>query len=80
MSTQLTMKLAGGGQMNWSFAQEGLIDELSIVLAPTADGVRQAASLFERAAFLPECPPATFHLRAVEKLEEDGLWLRYAKA
>lgn len=50
------LMLAGGGQMNWSFAQEGLIDELSIVLAPTADGVRSAASVFERAAFLPERP------------------------
>ena len=56
------LMLAGGGQMNWSFAQEGLIDELSIVLAPTADGVRSSASLFERAAFLPEHPPAAFRL------------------
>ena len=74
------LMLAGGGQMNWSFAQEGLIDELSIVLAPTADGGRSSASLFERAAFLPEHPPVSFHLKAVEKLEDDGLWLRYAKA
>ncbi len=28
------LMLAGGGQMNWSFAQEDLIDELSIILAP----------------------------------------------
>lgn len=74
------LMLAGGGQMNWSFAREGLIDELSIVLAPTADGVPSAASLFERDAFLPPCPPAAFRLKAVERLEEDGLWLRYAKA
>lgn len=74
------LMLAGGGQMNWSLAREGLIDELSIVLAPTADGNRSTASLFERAAFLPKCPPASFHLKAVEKLEDDGLWLRYIKA
>lgn len=74
------LMLAGGGQMNWSLAQEGLIDELSILLAPTADGDRSAASLFERAAFLPERFPITFHLKDVERLEDDGLWLRYAKA
>lgn len=30
------LMLAGGGQMNWSLAQEDLIDELSVVLASTA--------------------------------------------
>ena len=73
------LMLAGGGQMNWSFAQEDLIDELSIILAPTADGNREAASLFEKPAFLPERLPAVFHLKAVEKLDDDGLWLRYTK-
>ena len=73
------LTLAGGGQMNWSFAQEDLIDELSIILAPTADGNREAAPLFEKPAFLPERLPAVFHLKAVEKLDDDGLWLRYTK-
>lgn len=74
------LMLAGGGQMNWSFAQEDLIDELSIILAPTADGNREAAPLFEKPAFLPERLPAVFHLKAVEKLDDEGLWLRYTKA
>ena len=65
--------------MNWSFAQEDLIDELSIILAPTADGNREAASLFEKPAFLPERLPAVFHLKAVKKLDDEGLWLRYTK-
>lgn len=73
------LMLAGGGQMNWSFAQEDLIDELSIILAPTVDGNREAASLFEKPAFLPERLPAVFHLKAVEKLDDEGLWLRYTK-
>ena len=73
------LMLAGGGQMNWSFAQEDLIDELSIILAPTADGNREAAPLFEKPAFLPERLPAVFHLKAVKKLDDEGLWLRYTK-
>lgn len=73
------LMLAGGGQMNWSFAQEDLINELSIILAPTADGNRAAASLFEKPAFLPERLPAVFHSKAVEKLDDDALWLRYTK-
>jgi hypothetical protein len=52
---------------------------LSIILAPTADGNRTAASLFEKPAFLPERLPAVFHSKAVEKLDDDALWLRYTK-
>lgn len=74
------LMLAGGGQMNWSFAQEDLIDELSLILAPAADGDPAAASLFDRPAFLPKHSPVSFHLNAVEKLDNDGLWLRYTAA
>ena len=69
--------LAGGGLMNWSFLQENLIDELSIVLAPTADGSRTAATLFEKAEFLPDRAPAAFTLKAAEKIDADTLWPRY---
>lgn len=68
---------AGGGLMNASLLQEGLIDELSLVLSPLVDGGR-AASIFDRAAFLPERGAAAFALQNVERLEGSGLWLRYA--
>lgn len=67
---------AGGGLMNASLLQEGLIDELSLVLSPLVDGGR-AASIFDRAAFLPEQGVAAFALQAAERLEGNGLWLRY---
>ncbi len=63
--------------MNWSFAQEDLIDELSLILAPAADGNPAAASLFDRPAFLPERSTAVFSFQGVERLDGDGLWLRY---
>lgn len=53
--------VAGGGIANQSFLQEGLIDELSIVIAPVADGSRTAASIFERADFLPDSNPFPLH-------------------
>ena len=68
--------LAGGGVTNWSFASAGLIDELSIVLAPTADGDSGAASLFETGGFSASLP-AAFALKGVEQIENDTLWLRY---
>ncbi len=68
--------LAGGGITNWTFAAQGLIDELSIVLVPTADGDIGAASLFEAGDLAPVIPKA-FTLKAVEVIENDTLWLRY---
>ncbi len=68
--------LAGGGVTNQAFAVAGLIDELSIVLAPTADGDSGCASLFETGGFSPAAPVA-YSLKAVEQTENDTLWLRY---
>lgn len=68
--------LAGGGITNWSFVSRGLVDELSVVLVPTADGDIAAASLFEARKLAPSIPKA-FTLKAVEVIENDTLWLRY---
>lgn len=43
------LMVAGGGLMNWSFAQADLLDEVSIVMAPVADGSTTAVSIFEKA-------------------------------
>lgn len=74
------LMLAGGGVTNWSFLQEGLIDELSLVIAPVADGSTTAVSCFERADFLPQYGgPEAFRLKGAEPLEGDALWLRYER-
>lgn len=69
---------AGGGVTNWSLLQEHLIDELSLVIAPVADGGTESVSIFEHADFLPHCSPAAFSLKECKVLEGDGLWLRYS--
>jgi len=72
-----TLMVSGGGYINGSFLNEGLIDELSLVVAPVADSESDTVTLFERADYLPAKAPAEFSLISVEKLEGDGLWLRY---
>lgn len=67
---------AGGGLMNASLLQEDCVDELSIVLSPLVDGGK-AASIFDRPAFLPKRGAAAFSLQEVERLDKNGLWLRY---
>lgn len=71
------LMVAGGGLMNWSFAQADLLDEVSIVMAPVADGSTTAVSIFEKADFLPERKPLAFTMKEIERINGGGIWLRY---
>lgn len=72
-----TLMLSGGGFINWSFLQEGLVDELSLVIAPLADGENNTSTLFEKSSFLPDSHPCEFSLKSVEKGRGDSVLLRY---
>lgn len=72
-----TLMLGGGGVLNWSFIQTGLCDELSLVMAPVADGASQSPSIFETKEDLTSDKPVGFELKNVEVLENGGIWLRY---
>ena len=74
------LMLAGGGTMNWSFLQEGLIDELSLVIAPVADGNTTSVSILERSDILPPHKPVAFTLKEAKPLDGDSLWLCYSAA
>ncbi len=67
---------AGGGLMNWSLVQDNMVDELSIVIAPAADGNSEAASIFEKADFLPEKKPAVFKIKGIRQIG-DTVHLQY---
>lgn len=70
------LMIAGGGTVNWSFLQEDLIDELSLVIAPVADGNTSSVSIFEQADFLPAHGSVGFRLTEATP-NGDVLWLRY---
>lgn len=73
------LMIAGGGVTNWSFASEGLIDELSLVIAPVADGNTHSVSIFEAAGLSRQDSIATFRLKEARPLDGDVLWLRYLR-
>jgi len=70
-----TLLLEGGGIINGSFLAEDLIDELSILLAPVADGANGTPTLFD----VGSATTARRKLRliSVKKLKGDIVWLRY---
>ena len=74
------LMIAGGGYVNGSFLQAGLVDEVSIVLAPVADGNTCSVSTFENHGFLTNQAAVGLSLLDVQRIEGDGLWLRYAPA
>ena len=69
--------ICGGGIVNWSFLQTGMIDELSLFLAPVTDGSSGVASLFTQLPHLTEGKPVEFLLIEMEKIGGGGLRLNY---
>ena len=67
--------LEGGGKINGSFLAADLIDELSVLVAPIADGAIGTPSLFD--AEEGRGPARHLKLVSVEKRAGDLLWLRY---
>lgn len=72
-----TLMLGGGGVLNWSFLQAGFCDEVSIVLAPAADGAKDTPALFAVRDGLSTNVPINFQLQQAEVLENSVVWLRY---
>lgn len=69
--------LAGGGGINGSLLAAGCIDELSLVVAPVAEGDPKAVSLFETSPFAPDFTGAAFRLIEAKSGEGNALWLHY---
>lgn len=72
-----TLMLGGGGVLNWSLIHAGLCDEISVVIAPVADGASDSATLFETGGRTPD-DPRSFTLQAAEVQDGGSVWLRYS--
>jgi 2,5-diamino-6-(ribosylamino)-4(3H)-pyrimidinone 5'-phosphate reductase len=67
--------LEGGGAINGSFLDADLIDELSILVGPIADGGMDTPTLFDGKS--GGSPARNLKLLAIEKRKGDLVWLRY---
>lgn len=70
----------GGGRINGSFFTAGVIDELSLLLAPAVDGLMGTPAVFDYEDAASGLTPKAFKLTlTAHKLMEDGIMcLRYA--
>jgi riboflavin biosynthesis pyrimidine reductase len=73
-----TIMLEGGGLINGSMLEAGLIDELSLLLLPIADAKADTATVFE----LPDQRgnkkfSSYLRLKKIQKLKHQVLWLKY---
>ena len=67
--------LEGGGGINGSMLRAGLIDELSILVVPVADGSTGTPTLFDVGA--SPASAAKLTLMSAKKLKGSVVWLRY---
>lgn len=72
------LMLGGGGVLNLTFIQQGLCDELSVVIAPVADGSPETPTMFEMRGRLGSDTPVGFNLKKAETTEDGSVWLQYA--
>ena len=74
-----TLLLEGGGKINGAMLNAGLIDEISLLVAPIADGSIGTPTLFDVVGTVAP-PPAglRWKLLAIEQRADDIVWLRYS--
>jgi riboflavin biosynthesis pyrimidine reductase len=70
-----TLMLEGGGKINGGMLRAGLVDEVSVLVAPVVDGRIGTPALFD---IVGEGVPAhRLALESVERRADDVLWVRY---
>lgn len=71
-----TLLLEGGGRINGSMIRAGLIDELSLLVAPVCDGRIGTPALFDVDG--SDSKPLELSLESVEQFSAGVIWLRYS--
>lgn len=71
------LMLEGGGKFNGSMLQEGLVDEISQVIVPVADGGEGISTMFDAADPVPKSSVAHLRFKSLKKLPGGVHWFRY---
>jgi hypothetical protein len=71
------LMLEGGGTFNGEMLHAGLVDEISQVVVPVADGGREVTTIFDIPGDPPPRAAATLRLKSHRRLRGGVIWLRY---
>jgi len=71
------LMLEGGGETNGTFIHQGLVDELSLLVTPVADGATDQPALFDVEGAKPRKAIAHLRLKSVRKIPTGMVWLKY---
>jgi len=74
------LMLEGGGTFNGALLREGLVDEISQIVVPVADGGRGISTMFDIPGDPPRKYAAALRLKSQRKLPGGVSWLRYRVA
>jgi riboflavin biosynthesis pyrimidine reductase len=69
--------VVGGGKINGGFLSAGLIDEVSVMIAPGIDGRTEQPALFEGIQDKAAFQPTTLELNGVSTFDNGVIWARY---
>jgi 2,5-diamino-6-(ribosylamino)-4(3H)-pyrimidinone 5'-phosphate reductase len=73
-----TLLLEGGGKINGSMLNAGLIDEVSLLVAPVTDGSMGTAALFDVVDQVSTgASGVRWKLNSIDRRADDVIWLRY---
>ncbi len=70
------LAVLGGGLINGGFLEAGLIDEVSLLLAPGIDGREGWRAMFDGISDQSRLP-TRLSLQEVERMDNDVLWIKY---
>lgn len=70
------LAIVGGGHICGGFAEAGLVDEVSVMVAPGIDG-REGQTVMFDGIKKANCNPYKLKLESVEQWETDIVWLHY---
>lgn len=71
------MLICDCGIVNWTFVSQGVVDELSLLLSPVADGENNTPTIFEHMYQSDDSKTILFHLEKVSQIPNDIVHLRY---
>lgn len=71
------LAVVGGGHINGAFLTAGLLDEVSLMIAPGIDARAGMAAVFDGQSDAPDWQPTKLHLTGVEHCDGGTVWLRY---